>query len=81
MLHVVNWSIKNSLVVLPGFSQRPLQSCSHLTKPRIDIIENYLNGDSKKFHRYFPHPQSLSRMEREDKPFSLREKGGDEGGL
>jgi len=29
--------------------------------------------------RYFPHPLSLSRRERDAKPFSLREKGGDEG--
>jgi hypothetical protein len=26
-----------------------------------------------------PHPQSLSRRERDEKPFSHREKGGDEG--
>ena len=37
----------------------------------------------------FPHPQSLSRREREEKPFALRDKGtleaeqkgGDEGGV
>ena len=28
---------------------------------------------------YFPHPRSLSRRERDAKPFSPREKGGDEG--
>jgi len=27
----------------------------------------------------FPHPRSLSPRERDAKPFSLREKGGDEG--
>jgi hypothetical protein len=26
-----------------------------------------------------PHPLSLSRREQDEKPFSLREKGGDEG--
>ena len=35
-------------------------------------IENYLNGDSKKFHCYFPDshplPRSLSQGEREDTP-------------
>jgi hypothetical protein len=29
----------------------------------------------------FPHPRPLSRRERGEKPFSLREKGGDEGGF
>ena len=29
------------------------------------------------FIKNFPHPQSLSRREKEEKPFSSREKGGE----
>jgi len=43
------------------------------------IIEVSKIHDKSLASRYFPHPQSLSQRERDAKPFSLWEKGGDEG--
>ena len=43
------------------------------------IIGNYVIDDDGACVKSFPHPRSLSRRAREEKPFSPREKGGDEG--
>jgi hypothetical protein len=49
-------------------------------------MRNALAAEVSKIHdkslasRYSPHPQSLSQRARDTKPFSLWEKGGDEGG-